>query len=471
MEEKNYILLADIVSREPRSLQFMASHGFTVIARHKAKGRERSVPVRTLLLNNSQFFRKTSSYEYFITRESAEQIFEAFPSGSASQPKSTTVTAAAGPTADAQASLEQKPPNFGAQYQQIVNLRPEQRIELIHSHAKRFEELSHKSDLTEIEVNQSLTAGVIEAALVNKATILDALRMGNAEAQRYSASLVSTTEKMVESTGDLLARDLYKEDLISDMVKKSNGIVVQHMTRVFLMGFSFLLYYNRQYSVKSLPNYIRAHFARRYRPVYKKLLPHLNEEDITLERVFWGGMRALTMDEIRNFAMGYLVHDVGKAEDIEYHEGEAGFDREKIVRHVKIGYKAVMEKTVYPREAALITGYHHEYYGDPSGYGYFRELLDRYKKMRPDARIDHLMSYEMEPLIDYQVLAYFPAKMLEVVDVFDSLTDPNRLYRDPLTPVEAITMLYTDFVKKKVKVDPIILDLFKAFLQERGMLS
>ena len=130
-----------------------------------------------------------------------------------------------------------------------------------------------------------------------------------------------------------------------------------------------------------------------------------------------------------------------------------------------------MNKTGYPREAALITGYHHEYYGDPSGYGYFREFLQAYKNMKPDAKIDYLMSYEMEPLIDYEVMAYFPAKVLEVVDVFDSVTDPNRLYRKPLTPKEAVDMIREQFVEERIKVDPIILDLFVRFLKERRILE
>jgi response regulator RpfG family c-di-GMP phosphodiesterase len=246
---------------------------------------------------------------------------------------------------------------------------------------------------------------------------------------------------------------------------------VQHMTRVFLTGFAFMLYYNRQILTSSLANRIRINFPRRYKKHYQKLLPQLHEDYINLEHVFYGGIKALSDVEINRFATGFLVHDVGKAEDIEYHEGEEGYDRETVVRHVKLGYKAVINKTTYPREAALITGYHHEYYGDPSGYGYFREFLQAYRNMQPDAKIDFVMSYEMEPLLDYEVLAYFPAKMLEVVDVFDSLTDPNRKYRAPLTSVEAIQVLEEQFVEESLKVDPIILDLFKQFLRERGILE
>ncbi|AFG37390.1 HD-GYP domain-containing protein [Spirochaeta africana] len=482
MGEEEYIPLRDIIRREPRALQFMASRGYIVTARRRSTGKERSVPLRSLLLNNPKFFRSSGDYDYFISPETARVVEQAFPPAEHHHPDSHRDTSGITPDNDparkaadspdtTTGQVRQKPPNFGSDYEEILELVPEERAELISGHAAELEELA-KADKPDIHtVNATLTLSTARTAMINKATIQEALRMGNAEAQRHSASLVASTEKMVKSACTLLANDLYKEDLIAELVQRSNGTVVQHMTRVFLMGVSFLLYYNQQYAGTSLANRIRAHFAERYRSHYQRLLPHVDESDLTLERVFWGGMRSLTLEEIRDFAMGYLVHDVGKTEDIEYHEGEEGFDREKVVRHVKIGYKAVMEKTVYPREAALITGYHHEYYGAPSGYGYFRELLTRYKQMNPDAQIDHLMSYEMEPLIDYQVLAYFPAKMLEVIDVFDSLTDPNRLYRKPLTPDETIAVLRKDFVHEHVKVDPIILDLFEQFLHERGLIK
>jgi hypothetical protein len=85
-----------------------------------------------------------------------------------------------------------------------------------------------------------------------------------------------------------------------------------------------------------------------------------------------------------------------------------------------------MTKTNYPMEASLITGYHHEYYGDPAGYGYFRAYLQQYKKSNPAAKLDYCITYELEPMLDYHALAYFPAKVLEIIDVYDSLTDPHE---------------------------------------------
>ena len=303
--------------------------------------------------------------------------------------------------------------------------------------------------------------------MANRAMLLEALRLGNDQAKAYTQQMVIETHKMVKSTIRLVDSEVYNDELVRAVVEKSNGTVVQHMTRVFLSGLEFLLHYNREVMTRGIANRIRVRFARDYKDFYRTLLPHLHEDYVSLEHVFLGGMKALNEVEINKFATGFLVHDVGKAEDIEYHEGDAGYDRETVERHVKIGYRAVMEKTSYPREAALITGYHHEYYGHPAGYGYFREFLDAYKEANPAATQDYIMSYTMEPLIDYQVLAYFPAKMLEIVDVFDSLTDPNRRYRSPLSPEDAIAMIRQQFVVENRKIDPILFNLFEEFYETK----
>ncbi|GAB6089747.1 HD-GYP domain-containing protein [Spirochaeta dissipatitropha] len=465
IKQSDSVPLVEIVRHDPRSLQYMSSRGFVVIACRKGSDKERRIPIRSLLLNNPKFFQAKSGYEYFVDPDTAAEIYKMYPKTQSDSRISI----------DKGSNLKEERPikriqNFGSDYEEIIELQPVERINRLREHRDRLASLMVNPAADPETANGFLVDATAQAAMINKATIQEALRMGNSEAKRHSRLLVTATEEMMDATQALLDSDLYKEDLINQMIQQSKGTVVQHMTRVFLMGFSFLIYYNREYSRTSLANRIRARFGTRYRHYYTQLLPHINPDEITLERVFHGGMRSLSSDEIRKFAMGYLIHDIGKLEDIEYHEGEEGYDREKVVRHVKLGYKAVMEKTIYPTEAALITGYHHEYYGDPGGYGYFRELLAKYKEMRPDAQIQNIMSYEMEPLIDYEVLAFFPAKMLEIIDVYDSLTDPNRLYRSPLSARETLKVLREEFVENKLKVDPILLDLFEQFMIERGII-
>jgi HD-GYP domain-containing protein (c-di-GMP phosphodiesterase class II) len=462
--------------------------------------------LRALYENNNRFWEKQDSWEYYLDRsvafgirerlqqmqeearrrlaagENDEDTIEELPSAHGEPPAPSRDGAGqSGPsptdrTGDARvtdnnsthpADGSAAPDNFGTTYRKYKSLEQADRVGLLQRTTERLNELAAQERTDTEEVAVALVEATQDATMANRATLLEALRLGNDQAKAYTQQMVIETHKMVKSTIRLVDSDVYNDDLVRAVVEKSNGTVVQHMTRVFLSGLEFLLYYNRQVMTRGIANRIRIKFARQYKDYYRKLLPHLHEDYVSLEHVFLGGMKALNEVEINKFATGFLVHDVGKAEDIEYHEGDLGYDRATVERHVKIGYRAVMEKTNYPREAALITGYHHEYYGHPAGYGYFREFLDAYKAANPGATQDYIMSYTMEPLIDYQVLAYFPAKILEIVDVFDSLTDPNRLYRSPLSKEEALMMIREQFTVQNTKIDPILYDLFVDFLAEK----
>jgi hypothetical protein len=241
------------------------------------------------------------------------------------------------------------------------------------------------------------------------------------------------------------------------------------MTRVFIKGLSFLHYYNNLVSKSSFIQKLRISFPSMYGKFYQKLLPHMNIDDISLERVFFGGMRAIPYDLYNKWAVGFFLHDIGKADAVEYHEGEASYDRAIVIDHVKKGYRSIMSKTNYPKEVGLITGYHHEYYGDPAGYGYFRLYLDQHKKVNPNAKQDYCITYDMAPLFDYQALAYFPAKILEIADVYDGVTDPHRIYRKAAMPADALAMMREEFVEKHHKLDAILFDIFSLYVHEKEM--
>lgn len=458
-----------------------------MICRHRETGRIKRFQLRALYQNNPRFWNQAGKWEYFLDRETTDAIAEALsgnvesrsasPEETSSSDRSDSTDPTATHTASGNQETDRDPkdstsppemlPNFGEVARHYSQLKVPERVGLMQKSRNKLDELGRDENATEEAVAEALVDATRDAALTNRATLLEALRQGNDQARAYTQQIVLETHKMVKSTMRLVDSSVYNDELVRSLVEKSNGTVVQHMTRVFLMGLEFLLYYNRQVITRGIANRIRIRFKRDYKEFYRELLPHLHEDYVSLEHVFYGGMAALSELEINKFATGFLVHDVGKADDIEYHEGESGFDKDTVERHVKIGYKAVMEKTNYPREAALITGYHHEYYGHPRGYGYFREFLEAYKKSNPAATQDYVMSYAMEPVIDYQVLAYFPAKMLEVVDVFDSLTDPNRLYRKAMQVDEALELIQDEFIVKNRKVDPILFDIFLDFLEQQ----
>jgi hypothetical protein len=236
---------------------------------------------------------------------------------------------------------------------------------------------------------------------------------------------------------------------------------------VFLIGLEFLTYFNKLITTTSMISKLRITYPSKYRSFYRSLMPNISGDDLTLERVFRDGMRAIAPELLLHWAVGFLLHDVGKAANVEYHEGHAAYNRDIVIQHVMLGYDAIIHKTNYPRAAGLITGYHHEYYGDQSGYGSLRNYLETYKKMYPGAKPDHCMAYDLGPVLDYKAYAYFPAKILEIVDIYDSIIDPNRSYRKALSSYEALHMMRQEFIEKHHMIDAVLFDIFCAFIKEK----
>jgi len=431
--------------------------------------KKRLMPFKTLHDNKENFWQvPDSTWAYFLSPEDYEKLKEKAISKHGSWDMDNPVLQ--GLTRDTKkqsVSTEEDDMGFGDDYKIFLEMTAKEKVDRLNENKTRLDELLlQKSPKKEI-VTEALVDTTKSAALINHTALENAIYHADDEAKKLTQDLVDSTYEMVKSSAQLISEDIFKNELMNTMVEKSNGTVIQHMTRVYLNGIAFLSYYNKLVSGSSAIQKMRINFVTKYRKLYKTLLPHVDIEDINLERVFYGGMRAIPPEEYMRWAVGFLIHDIGKAPAVQYHEGEASFDRNIVIDHVKQGFKYATTKTNYPKEASLIIGYHHEYYGDPDGYGFYRAYFSRYKKDVPDARQDYCISYELEPIFNYQALGYFPAKVLEIIDVYDSLTDPHRVYRKPLTSKEAIDMMREEFIVKHIKIDPILFDIFDMFVQEK----
>jgi len=442
-----------------------------VLCVSQSSKKTRLMPFKVLYDNNNVFWEQGKGWDYFFTEDALEKLKERFDNKPGAwnekKPKASKKTAKkADPKEDDVEELEVVK-GYGSEYRNFVEMTTEEKIECLNNNKKRLNNLLTQKDKNEKKVTEALVDTAKDAALINHAALEEAIRLADDEAKKLTQELVDSTHEMVRSSAQLMSEDIFNNDLMNTLVEKSNGTIVQHMTRVYLNGVAFLSYYNNLVSKSSAIQKLRISFATKYREYYHSLLPHLDADDVILERVFFGGMRAITPDLYFKWAVGFLIHDIGKAAAVEYHEGESSYDRNIVIDHVKQGYKSIMTKTNYPMEASLITGYHHEYYGDAAGYGYFRAYLQQYRKQNPDAKQDYCITYELEPILDYQALAYFPAKILEIIDVYDSVTDPNRVYRKSMSPEDALTMMREEFIEKHLKIDPILFDIFDSFIREK----
>jgi hypothetical protein len=465
MSEKiSVVPLGKVLASNSGYIDILLKEAMPVVCANRTTGKTRAMNFKALFDNNNRFWLQSGSWEYYLTSADFAKLKER---AQAVRPVSAGAAPAEPVYEEPAAEDKLVDPGFGKEYAAISSMTAAERVEHVNEGKSRLDELITSKSKDREAITGALVDTTRDAALINRATLLEAMQAGDEEARRRTQALVSSTLDMVKSSTQLVSENIFNDDLMNTLVMKSNGTVIQHMTRVFLNGVAFLSYYNNLVSSSSIINKIRIAFEKKYKKYYRTLLPHLHADDITVERVFYKGMRALREQEFANWATGFLIHDIGKASAVEYHEGEAAYNRDIVIDHVKVGYTAVMNKTSYPREAGLITGYHHEYYGDPAGYGYFRSYLEQYKKMKPDLIQESCISYEMEPMMDYQSLAFFPAKILEIIDIYDSVTDPNRKYRKALSPEEALAMLRDEFIEKHFKIDIILYDLFADFVRQK----
>lgn len=461
----NYITVEDAIKRDPQLIHLLRREEEAVLCIHNENKKKKTLSFRALYDNNHHFWdNPASSWTFHLPaqrvnnllsrlRENTEEYSPLMEDHSYEMDEIDQSTEST--DADAQ--------NYGDRYDQIIRMNNRMRLDLLNDHSKQLDELLDREEKDKAEIVTALADSTEDASLINKSIIDDSLGLDNEEAKERSKEMVNKTEELVKTSTSLIDESIFHGELFDSVVNKSNGTVVQHITRTYIRSVSFLLHYNKKIRNSSLPNRLRIEFKKKYKPFYRKLLSNLHSDDIVLERVFYSGMQAIPLQEIHRFATGFLLHDVGKVKDIEYHEGNEEYNREKVVDHVKQGYMAIMNKTVYPPEVSLIAGYHHEYYGHSSGYGFYRAQLNRFLKEHPRHRISYVMSYTLDSVLNFETMAYFPAKILEIVDVFDALTDPNRGYKEPLTPDKALSFMREEFVEKELKLDPILLDMFADF--------
>jgi hypothetical protein len=438
-------------------LDVMLKEDVSVLCVNQGQQKRRIMPFKILFGHNNRFWQRGGEWEYFISEEALNKVKDKAVTG-----PSIWETVIVGQPTDGTGPEK----GFGVDYDSIAVMTTAQRVQKIIEKNYRLNELIASKSTDSNIITGALVDSTQNAALVNHATLLDAMHHSDEEAKKMTQDMVDSTFDMVKASSQLVEADILNDELMNALLEKSNGTIIQHITRVYLSGIHFLSYYNKLVLTTSTVDKIRVAFPAKYRKFYHGLLPHLSVEDVTLERVFYKGMRAVPPNLFFSWAVGFLIHDIGKAAAIEYHEGEKAYNREVVTEHVDIGYKSIKSKTNYPRATALITGYHHEYYGDDAGYGFFRTYLESYRKTNPGVKQNFCISYELEPMLNCVTLAYFPAKVLEIIDVYDSVTDPHRAYRKVMDTEEALGMIREEFIEKTGKLDAVLFDLFVSYIKE-----
>ncbi|WP_157149932.1 phosphohydrolase [Brachyspira sp. SAP_772] len=235
--------------------------------------------------------------------------------------------------------------------------------------------------------------------------------------------------------------------------------MLSHSNRVCLMMIDFLHYYNREF-VKGLGNKLRLDYKNKYREIYRKVTSNFYSDISTenLENVFKLGIRKFTDSEIIYFAIGSLYHDISLLkifDSVPMNNFLRDTDNNQDLHALK-AYNFIKKTLKFKDDISLLVGLHHDYYGYSSN-----SLINKFSTEKDQ---EHILSFEAEDIINGEALAYVPSKILEILDTYDVLVFMNSKKKENLKDV--LINMRDNLITNKIKLDPILFNLFTNFLHE-----
>ncbi|MCL2758792.1 MAG: hypothetical protein FWD22_01100 [Treponema sp.] len=447
-------------NKEKEIVEILLQGDIPIVCINREQQKKRNMPFSSLYGNGNRFWLQKQSWDYFISEECKQKIEKLTNTESAvlkTPDKSPEPALKPAPNASPEAVVVQQTDKSDTSSSNSKDTK------YIVKHADEINKLAENKISDPKVISNVLVDAVKDTANINQNIMQDAVLCSDDEAKKLTQSMVNSTMAMVKASLSVPMEGVLQDELINTLVEKNQNPIMKHMIRSYTQGIAFFEFYNRLMSSSYVIAKLRIEFKKKYLPLYTTLLPHFDPSQLSLERVFHGGLREIPPNLIYNWSAGLLLHDVGKKTNIEYKEGEAAYDHIAAIDHVRFGMSSIVNKTNYCREVAFITGYHHDYYGNNGSYGIYTSYINNFKKKFPGKMQDFCIGFELENLVKCEVLAYFPAKILEIIDTYDSLTDTSRTSSKILSHDEAIDTMWNLYIVRHRRLDPILFDIFVKF--------
>ncbi|MCL2722356.1 MAG: hypothetical protein FWD47_13585 [Treponema sp.] len=445
-------------NKEKEIIEILLQGDIPIVCVNREQQKKRLMPFNSLYGNGNRFWLQKQSWDYYISEDCKQKI------ENLTNTESVVLNAVIN-SGTPEKSQEAAPG--------VVEVQQTEKSDTSSNNSKDTKEIvKHVAEINKLAENKVsdpkvisnvLVDAVKDTANINQNIMQDAVLCSDDEAKKLTQSMVNSTMAMVKASLSVPMEGVMQDELINTLVEKGQNPIMKHMIRSYTQGIAFFEFYNRLMSSSYVIAKLRIEFKKKYLPLYTTLLPHFDPSQLSLERVFHGGLREIPPNLIYNWSAGLLLHDVGKKTNIEYLEGEAAYDHKTAVDHVRFGMASIVNKTNYCREVAFITGYHHDYYGNNGSYHIYSSYINNFKKKFPGKTQDFCIGFELENLVRCEVLAYFPAKVLEIIDTYDSLTDTSRTSSKILSHSEAIDTMWNLYIVRHRRLDPILFDIFVKF--------
>jgi len=290
--------------------------------------------------------------------------------------------------------------------------------------------------------------------------------------------MILETHNLINNLVNMLAKG---KSTFADLARleyiQTGSPTLNHMNRILIRFISFLFFYNSYFSKYSNEvKRFRAHFNSKFLPYYNRIMN--NSQKITLEIVFKDGISPIASRQtFLEYAMGGLMHDIGKIPEIAYHDGDEGFDATKARRHVFDTYNMLLQTKKFS-QGVIATGLlHHDYYGASYGYNQVNTFSSRFNDRRDQPRdvlfSKNLISYNILDVAYGNSISYFPGKVLEIIDIYDAMTDQDKAYRKSVfQPDEALMEMRKQFLEQNQPgIDPILFNIFADFIKSSGLVN
>ncbi|HOV08251.1 MAG TPA: hypothetical protein PK482_03960 [Spirochaetota bacterium] len=350
-----------------------------------------------------------------------------------------------------------------------------ERLQSVINNNYKIKNLIAQNSSFDREVAGHLSSIFSKTLCINKVTLEE--NINQPVGGEHLGRLIAETENVVDNLITLLSngKSTYSDLARLDFVQ-TGSTTLNHMNRMLIRFIAFFFYYNSYFVTHSNEvKRLRSRFKEKFLPYYDRLFN--SSQNISLEIVFKGGISPVTdRKTFLEFALGGFFHDIGKIPEIEYHDSDEGFIAAKARRHVFDSYNMLLTAEQFSLGVVAMGLLHHDYYNAPYGYRQretLRKKFDRRQVERADTIITrYAMSKNIMDVVYGNSLSYFPSKILELLDVFDAMTDHDKKYKKiSLEPEEALLTIKREFIDSiHLGIDPILFNIFIDFLKDSHVL-
>lgn len=329
---------------------------------------------------------------------------------------------------------------------------------------EKLHNLNEKKGPIDISVIIQMVEVVANTYYANYANLEDILSSENVKNNLYGIFI--KTEWVLQLIIEIFKNNGTRYENYSKINEIDTGsYTIDNMCKGVLQFVGYCLFYNDYIDKGFVTKKLRGDYKERYLRYYKK---RLQVDMMTLEKIIKGGLRKIEPEkEMVMYSMGALLYDIGKLPIITYHDSTDPYDENTVKMHVLIGYNMILKMKKYPFPVLAMAAFHHEYYGEKSGYNFTNPVLSKLtKKKRTEDNASCFITYDEKEFRDGTALAYFPCKMIEIIDVYNALVN-----RRNQSPFEALRIMKKNFITLSFKIDPLLYDIFLDFIQACGLID